>query len=67
MPEIKERPLCRKAILKLGIAPFLTNGIWDGRHAVDKEGQRGSPSDGMRKQMRKMVDEGVWGAVKTQR
>ena len=64
MYEIRERPLCRKAILRLGLRPNLdARGEWDGRTAL-----RGTEllriTDGMKKQMRLMVAEGRWGEVK---
>jgi hypothetical protein len=63
--EIKERPGCRKAILNLGIRPFIFNGEWDGRTAVLRDsGEQSTMSDDLRKQMRLMAAEGYWGEVK---
>lgn len=67
MAAIKERPLCRKTILNRKLSPFLVNGTWDGRRSVNPEGTRGWLSEGMRRQMRKMILEGVWGPVKIDR
>jgi hypothetical protein len=64
MIEPKERPGCRKAILKLGLRPLTVEGEWDGSRSVDETGERGSLSDGLRKQMRRMIAEGHWSGVK---
>jgi hypothetical protein len=67
MRETKERPGCRKAILNLGISPYLINGEWDGETALSTNGTRSDMSDGLRDQMRLMVAEGHWGEVKLKR
>ena len=67
MREIKERPLCRKAILDMELSPLLVNGVWNGKRAVGKDGRQSSLSDGMKRQMRKMVQEGAWGPIRTGR
>jgi hypothetical protein len=67
MSTAKERPGCRKAILNLGIQPYLVNGAWDGETALSRNGMRSDMSDGLRKQMRLMVAEGHWGEMKVRR
>jgi hypothetical protein len=68
MSTAKERPGCRKAILNLGIRPYLdANGEWDGETALSRNGMRSDMSDGLRKQMRLMVAEGHWGDLKLKR
>jgi hypothetical protein len=57
-----ERPLCRKIILKRGLQPFIQSGKWDGLYHTTPDGGVGSGfSDGLRKQMTRMVEEGHWG------
>jgi hypothetical protein len=64
MPEAKERPQCRKAIEKLRITPHIVNGTWDG-HSYWSDGKFGTGmSEGLRRQLRKMVKEGVWGPIR---
>jgi hypothetical protein len=67
MIEIRERPVCRKAILRMRLAPSLVDGVWDGKHAVHADGRRSLMSDGMRREMRRMIEEGVWGPITTSR
>ncbi len=55
MVEIKERPVCRNAILRMGLAPLLVEGVWDGRHAVHADGRRSSMSDSMRRRCAKWL------------
>ena len=68
MSTAKERPGCRKAILNLGISPYLNaNGEWDGETALSRNGTRSDMSDGLRDQMRLMVAQRYWGDVKLKR
>ena len=68
MQPIRERPGCRKAILNLGISPYLdANGEWDAETATHGNGTRSDMSDGLRDQMRLMVAQGYWGDVKLKR
>jgi hypothetical protein len=65
MRQIKERPQCRKAIISLGLQPHLANGIWDGLSYIAPDGHYSiGMSEGMERQMRKMVQEGYWGPIK---
>jgi hypothetical protein len=64
MSTIKKRPGCRRAILNLGIRPYLVDGEWDGETALSANRMRSDMSDGLRDQMRLMVAEGYWGEVK---
>jgi hypothetical protein len=51
----KERPLCRRAIMRFGLAPTASPYI-----ALKPDGTRTSLSAGMRAQMKTMMDEGYW-------
>lgn len=57
---VKERPRCRAVILRGGLQPRLVDGVWDGRWAKNADHERIWLSEGMRKQMRRMIAEGVW-------
>lgn len=56
----KERPRCRKAIIKANLVPYPHPEAWDGCWAFDDNGENVMLSDGMRAQMRKMIVEGYW-------
>jgi hypothetical protein len=60
----RERPGCRKQILKLGIRPFIENGEWDGITTVRPNGDLSTVIGGMAKQMRLMAAEGHWPEVR---
>jgi hypothetical protein len=63
--QLRERPLCRKAIVKLGVAPLLSRpGKWDGILAINDRGERSFLSSGMQAQMRKMLKEDFWSTPK---
>ncbi len=78
---IKERPICRKVIVKKGFVPFPSVKEWDGLHAkitsdreetvaqqavsiamsfFDLADRQVYLSDGLRKQMKKMIAEGFF-------
>ncbi|MGD1157510.1 MAG: hypothetical protein ABSA41_17020 [Terriglobia bacterium] len=60
-PRARERPQCRKQIIKHHLRPRLEDGRWDGTATELESGnQRIFLSDGMRKQMGKMLWEGYW-------
>ncbi len=62
----KERPQCRQAIHNLKLRPYLEHGVWDGNtywQGSDPQ-LHSAMSDGLRVQMRKMAQEGVWGPVR---
>jgi hypothetical protein len=60
LDNIRERPICRKQILEFALRPHLgPTGKWDERFE-DPGGEVGEMSDGMRKQMRLMISQGVW-------
>ena len=65
MPLKNERPICRQAVAKMQLDPFIVNGVWDGLTYRDENGNPASrhPSKGLRTQIRKMVEEGHWGPV----
>lgn len=67
MPQIlKERPTCRKVIIRRKLKPLLNSeGEWEGYMGISPDGTRGSLSEGMRRQMRKMINEG-WDFEKEQ-
>jgi DNA-directed RNA polymerase subunit RPC12/RpoP len=53
----KERPRCRRAIIERGLTPWPAVDAWDGVSAKTPDGQHVSLSDGMRKELRKMIVE----------
>jgi hypothetical protein len=56
----RERPDCRRYILRLGLRPHIEpDGKWRKR-AVNEQGEVSHLSDGLRKQMRLMAEEGLW-------
>ena len=55
----KERPLCRKMILKKKLIPVSFSGEWSKYQAVNEEGKRVHLSDGMGKQMARMIADGT--------
>jgi hypothetical protein len=57
---IRERPRCRKVIVEKGLSPNLVNEKWDRMCTRDPDGRLAFMSDGLRKQMRKMIAEGFW-------
>jgi hypothetical protein len=58
--------MCRQAIHKGKLRPYVENGVWDGMtHCRDDDPQgHFGMSDGMLLQMKKMVEEGEWGDIK---
>lgn len=57
----KERPVCRKKIIELQFRPFIGEcGYWEGFQAVGPDGIKSFLSDGMARQMGKMLREGFW-------
>jgi hypothetical protein len=58
----KERPRCRLAIINHELRPFIDerDGVWNGFQALRSNGKRTFLSDGMRKQMGRMLREGYW-------
>ena len=60
----KERPRCRKAIIRGNFRPVVKNGIWDGYSCIGP-GDNGhwTLTYNMRIQMRKMATEGYWGRI----
>lgn len=56
----KERPKCRKQIIKHNLVPYPDPDAWDGIQAFRDDGEPTFLSDGMRAQMRKMIVEGYW-------
>ena len=59
-----KHPVCRRAILKFGLVPFLENGLWLGRKAARPDGWPMPLSDSLRRAMRQMIEEGVFGPVR---
>lgn len=60
----KERPRCRKAICDKSLSPCRdAKGYWDGYSALTPDGRRAFLSEGVEKQMRKMLWEGYWPLV----
>ena len=53
----KERPKCRITIVNQGLTPWPCVEAWDGFSAKTQNGDRTFLSDGLNKQMRKMVGE----------
>lgn len=60
MYNTKERPLCRAAIEKFGLRPFMVRGKWNGFQAVRPDGRLSHLSAGLKKQLRKMLAENRW-------
>jgi hypothetical protein len=59
----KERPLCRIAIAdNLKLKPHIVDGLWDGHSYEDADGVHSGMSEGLRRQMAKMLEEGFWAA-----
>jgi hypothetical protein len=56
----KERPRCRKVIIENGLRPHLVNGKWDHRFCLCPDGSEAYMSIGLRKQMRRMIEDGYW-------
>jgi len=61
----KERPRCRKVIIGVGLRPLVVNGKWDGRSSSYTDGREAYISDGLRKQMKRMIVEGCWSETTT--
>jgi hypothetical protein len=61
----KERPRCRKVIIEAGLRPLVVNGKWDGRSSLYANGREAYISDGLRKQMKRMIVEGYWSETTT--
>ena len=62
MNAARERPSCRLYILRLGLRPHIEpDGKWRKR-AVNEQGEVSHLSDGLRKQMRLMLEQGHWEA-----
>ncbi len=61
----KERPRCRGVIVREGYVPWREHdeGWWDGFSAQRPDGRRVFLSEGLKKQMRKMLWEGAWPKV----
>jgi len=59
---IRERPLCRKAIIAEGLSPFIFNGCWTG-YGCDPVTGMLDLSDGLKLQMAIMIAEGCYGDV----
>lgn len=60
----KERPLCRKWIIENDCRPRVIDGEWNGKNVMDCNGHSIFLSNGLMKQMRKMVRECHWGIIK---
>ena len=56
----KERPRCRQVILKHRLRPNERDGKWDGFSARTPEGEWVHLSEGLAKQMRRMMAEKHW-------
>lgn len=56
----KERPYCRKTVISLDLMPYPSTDDWDLIHAITPKGVVTRLSEGMQKQMAKMIDEGLW-------
>ncbi len=54
----RERPMCRQAIISRSLAPFPSAAEWDGFSASMSDGSRTFLSDGLIKQMARMIAEG---------
>lgn len=57
----KERPNCRRIIIKDGWQPNPKPEAWDGKTALTQDGEEVRLTPGFRKQMGKMIQEGHWG------
>ncbi len=55
----RPRPKCREQLVRLGLRPLIVNGEWNG-DAIDGEGRRVGLSNGMYKELRRMVVEGLF-------
>jgi hypothetical protein len=58
---VKERPQCRKLILERRLSPYPSHMEWDGLQAIDETGERSHLSEGMRRQMARMIWQGLFG------
>ena len=57
----KERPRCRRVIIRSGLRPFLDEWeYWNGFAAILPDGKRTFLTDGLSSQMGLMLREGYW-------
>lgn len=63
MSELRPRPGCRQAIVNMGIVPYIdpASGKWDGKRCLHlDDGSIGHLSTGMRVEMKRMCQEGLF-------
>ena len=64
MQTIKARPRCRSLLIQWKLTPYTYDGVWDGHSANGRDGEQTWLSDGLRKEMRRMIGEGYWPDVR---